>query len=54
MAKKQKINYPNPSFWKCKDEMNLAAQLENLKEVGEISWDMLKATDWKKLGKDRI
>ena len=54
MAKKQKINYPNPSFWKCKDEMNLAAQLENLKEVGEISWDMLKATDWKKFGKDRI
>ena len=36
MAKKQKIQYPNPEFWKCKDEIDWKAQWENLKEVGTI------------------
>ena len=54
MAKKEKIQYPNPSFWKAKDEINWAAQWENLKEVGGIAWDLLKETDWKKFGEDRI
>ena len=54
MAKKEKIQYPNPAFWKAKDEINWAAQWENLKEVGGIAWDLLKETDWKKFGEDRI
>ena len=54
MAKKEKIQYPNPEFWKAKDEMNWKAQWENLKEVGTIAWDMLKATDWKQFGLDRV
>ena len=53
MAKK-KIQYPNPDFWKDRDNMNLGLQVENLKEVGGIFWDMLKATDWKKFGQDRV
>ena len=52
MAKKEKIQYPNPEFWKCKDEIDWAAQWENLKEVGGIAWDLLKATDWKQFGQD--
>lgn len=54
MAKKEKIQYPNPRFFRCKDEMNWKAQAENLKEVGGIFWDMLKETDWKKFGQDRV
>lgn len=54
MAKKEKIQYPNPRFFRCKDEMDWKAQAENLKEVGGIFWDMLKETDWKKFGEDRI
>ena len=54
MAKKEKIQYPNPEFFRCKDEINWKAQWENLKEVGTIAWDMLKATDWKQFGLDRI
>ena len=54
MAKKEKIQYPNPEFFRCKDEINWKAQWENLKEVGAIAWDMLKATDWKQFGLDRI
>ena len=40
MAKTPK--YPNPEFFKVKDNMNLKAQAENLKLVGGIFWDMLK------------
>ena len=54
MAKKEKIQYPNPEFWKCKDEIDWAKQWENLKEVGGIAWDLLKATDWKQFGQDRV
>ena len=45
MAKKKAV-YPNPEFWKCKDNIDWKAQGENLKEVGAIAWDLLKATDW--------
>lgn len=51
---KNKVQYPNPKFFRCKDEMNWKLQAENLKEVGGIFWDMLKETDWKKFGQDRI
>ena len=54
MAKKEKIKYPNPEFWKCRDEIQWGAQWENLKEFGGIAWDLLKKTDWKQFGTDRI
>ena len=44
MAKAQK--FPNPAFWRAKDNINWKAQAENLKEVGGIFWEMLKETDW--------
>ncbi len=50
MAKKEKIQYPNPEFWRCKDEMSWDKQKENLLEVGGIFWDMFKETDWKAFG----
>lgn len=53
MAKK-KIQYPNPNLFKCKDEINWAAQWENVKEFGAIAWDLIKATDWQKFGQDRV
>ena len=45
-----KVKYPNPKFFKAKDNMDWAAQAENLKLVGGIFWDMFKETDWKKFG----
>ena len=50
MAKKEKIQYPNPEFFRCKDEMKWEDQKKNLVEVGGIFWDMLKETDWKAFG----
>ena len=49
-----KIKYPNPSFFRAKDNMDWKKQGENLKEVGSIILDMLKETDWKKFGNDRL
>jgi len=46
--------YPDPNIWKAKDNMDLKAQVENLKEVGSIVVDMLKETDYKKFVNDRI
>ena len=43
--------FPNPSFYKYKDHMNLGAQVENLKEVFDICVDMAKETDWPAFGK---
>ena len=50
MAKKEKIQYPNPEFFRCKDEMKWEDQKKNFVEVGGIFWDMLKETDWKAFG----
>ena len=50
MAKAQKVQYPNPKFFKAKDEINWKKQGENLKEVMGIFGDMLKKTDWKEFG----
>lgn len=47
MAKKEKIQYPNPKFWKAKDNINWKAQWENLKVCGGIFVEMFKETDWK-------
>ena len=50
MAKKEKLQYPNPKIWKCKDNIDWKAQAANLKEVGGIFVEMLKETDWKAYG----
>ena len=41
-----KVQFPNPKFWKAKDNINWKKQGENLKEVMGIFGDMLKETDW--------
>ena len=48
MAKTPK--YPNPAFFRAKDNMDWKAQGDNLKEVFDIAKDMLLATDWKAFG----
>ena len=42
-----KPKYPNPAFWRAKDNMDWKAQGENLKEVGKICVDMFKEADIK-------
>ena len=42
-----RIKYPNPGFFRAKDQMDWKAQGENLKEVMEISMGLIKETDWK-------
>ena len=54
MAKKEKIQYPNPAFFRARDEINWKVQGENLKEVCGIFGDMLKETDWAKVGRDFV
>ena len=49
-----KIKYPNPAFFRAKDNMDWKKQGENLLEVGSIIVDMFKETDWKKFGNDRL
>ena len=44
MAKTPK--YPNPKFFKAKDNIDCKKQWENLKVCGGIFYDMLKETDW--------
>lgn len=51
---KKKLVYPNPEIWKAKNNMDLKLQLENIKEFGSIAWDLIKATDWKQFGADRL
>ncbi len=49
-----KVQYPNPKFWKAKDNIDWKKQGENAKEVLGIFGDMLKETDWKAFGKGAI
>ena len=49
-----KVQYPNPRFWKAKDNIEWKKQGENLKEVLGIFGDMLKETDWQKFGQDTL
>ena len=46
-AAKGKVRYPNPAFWRCKDNMDFKAQGKNLMEVGQIIVDMTKEADIK-------
>lgn len=43
--------YPNPKFFKYKNQMDYKAQLANMKEVGEICLQLAKETDWKEYSK---
>lgn len=52
MAKAPK--YPNPTFFRAKDNMNLRAQVENIKEIGGIVGGMIKETDFKAFGKNQL
>ncbi len=47
-----KVQYPNPKFWKAKDNIDWKKQGKNLKEVVGIFGELLKETDWQKFGKD--
>ena len=49
-----KIKYPDPKFFRAKDHMDWKKQGENLKEVGGIVLEMLKETDWKAFGRNRL
>ena len=48
MADKKK--FPNPAFFRAKNNMDLKKQAENLKEVGTIALELIKETDWKAFG----
>ena len=37
-----KMKFPNPKFFRAKDNVDWKAQGRNLQEVGGIIWDMLK------------
>ncbi len=44
---KEKTKFPNPAFFRAKDNINWKAQAENLKEVAGICVDMFKEADLK-------
>ena len=46
-AAKGKFHYPNPVFWRCKDNMDFKAQGRNLMEIGKICVEMFKEADKK-------
>lgn len=50
MAKTPK--YPNPAFFKAKDNIDWKKQWENLKVCGGIFYEMFKETDWEKFAQD--
>ncbi len=52
MAKTPK--YPNPAFFRAKNNIDWAAQGKNLKEVFEICKDMLAETDWKQFANRQV
>ena len=43
---KEKIQFPNPRFFKAKDNIDWKAQGKNLMEVMGIFGEMLGETDW--------
>ena len=44
---KGKFHYPNPVFWRTKDNMDFKAQGKNLMEIGKICVEMFKEADKK-------
>lgn len=53
MSNNDKIKFPAPKFFKTKDEMDWAAQKENLKEVGGIIAELWKEADWSRFMPNR-
>ena len=49
-----KLQYPNPKFFKARDNIDWKKQGENLKEVAGIFAGMLKETDWKQFARDSL
>ena len=49
-----KVQYPNPKFFKAKDDINWKKQGENLKEVMGIFGGMLMKTDWQAFGQSCV
>jgi len=47
LKKKKNKKFPNPAFFKAKDNIDWKAQGANLKEIGEILVELAKETDWK-------
>jgi len=43
----KKVKYPDPSFFRFKDQIDWKKQTQNMKEIGGIIGDLLKETDWK-------
>ena len=43
----KKDKFPNPAFFKAKDQMDLKKQGENLMEFGKICLELFKECDWK-------
>ncbi len=48
------VKYPDPKFWRYKDNMNWGEQAKNLKEIGSIVADMLREADFKAFGKRQL
>ena len=46
----KKVKYPDPKFFRCKDQIDWKKQAENIKEIGGIVGELLKETDWKDVG----
>ena len=53
MSKQEKVKFPNPKFFKAKDQINWGFQKENITEIGGIIADMLKEADWSQVVPNR-
>jgi hypothetical protein len=43
----KRVKYPNPKYFRLKDNMDWKAQAANMKEFGGIALELFKETDWK-------
>ena len=41
------MQYPNPKFFRAKDDIDWKKQGENLAEFSKIAFELIKETDWK-------
>ena len=46
-----KAKYPDPKFFRSKDQIDWKKQAENFKEIGGIVGELIKETDWKDVGR---
>ena len=44
--------YPDPKFFRYKDNIDWKAQAENMKEIAGIVAELVRETDWKEVGAD--